>query len=136
MNDHVLLTGVREDARALLPAFDALICTSRDEQGPVAVIEGLAGALPVLSTHVGMVPTMVEDNRNGLIFDTGSPQRAIDYLMRLAGEPGFAQAQGAAGYEIFKERFAPDPILEKFEAVMARIIREASDRRHGQSPRQ
>ena len=46
-----------------------LLCSSREEGGPMPVIESLACGRPVISTKVGIVPEFVTDGVNGLIVD-------------------------------------------------------------------
>jgi glycosyltransferase involved in cell wall biosynthesis len=50
----------------LVPCYHALdlyFVTSREEGGPMALIEGMASGVPVVSTAVGMAPDLV---RNGI----------------------------------------------------------------------
>jgi glycosyltransferase involved in cell wall biosynthesis len=125
LDGSVDLMGHRDDARRLLPGFDALICTSHDEQGPVAVIEAMAAGVPSVSTPVGMVPTLIEPGVNGEVLDLADPGRAVDYLARLAGDPAEAERQGAAARRTFEERLAPDSIVDRMEEVFARVANSA-----------
>jgi glycosyltransferase involved in cell wall biosynthesis len=43
-----------------------LIC-SREEGGPKALLESMASGIPLVSTHVGMVPDIIENNKDGFI---------------------------------------------------------------------
>lgn len=45
-----------------------LICSSLHEGGPLPVIESLACGRPVITTNVGVVPEVVVDGKNGLLF--------------------------------------------------------------------
>jgi glycosyltransferase involved in cell wall biosynthesis len=62
----VLLTGVRDDARLLYPAFDVLLHTSRWEGHPRAVREALAERVPVVSARVGGTGVISSDVRLGV----------------------------------------------------------------------
>lgn len=44
-----------------------LLCSSREEGGPMPIIESLACGRPVISTRVGIVPETVSEGENGLI---------------------------------------------------------------------
>lgn len=67
----VLLTGVRDDVRALYPAFDVLLHTSRWEGHPRAVREALAERVPVVSARVGGTGVISRDARLGLEVPAG-----------------------------------------------------------------
>jgi glycosyltransferase involved in cell wall biosynthesis len=45
-----------------------LICSSLHEGGPLPVIESLACGRPVITTNVGVIPEVIVDGKNGLIF--------------------------------------------------------------------
>lgn len=46
-----------------------LLCASMHEGGPLPVVEALACGRPVISTKVGIIPEIIEDGRNGLIYE-------------------------------------------------------------------
>ena len=121
LSGSLTLVGHRNDARALLPGFDALICTSKDEQGPVVVIEALAAGVPAVSTPVGMVPTLLTSGVCGEILDLNDPSKAIDFLAELALRPETAEQHAAEGKRVFKSTLDEDVIARKLEAVFETV---------------
>ncbi|MDN3025500.1 glycosyltransferase family 4 protein [Streptomyces sp. S.PB5] len=77
----VVLAGERPDVPDLLPAFDVFALPSRYEGLPVAVVEAMAGGIPVVATAVNSVPDVVVPGRTGLLVP---PQRP-DLLARAVG---------------------------------------------------
>ena len=61
----VLMSGVRDDVRALYPAFDVLLHTSRWEGHPRVVREALAERVPVVSARVSGTGVISSDPRLG-----------------------------------------------------------------------
>ena len=59
--DHVTLLGPRDDIAALLDAADAFVLPSYTESTPLAVIEAMAKAVPVIASAVGGIPETVGD---------------------------------------------------------------------------
>jgi glycosyltransferase involved in cell wall biosynthesis len=119
LEDAIELMGHRDDARTLLPGFDALVCTSHDEQAPVVLVEAMAARLPPVSTAVGIVPDLIEPGVNGMILDLSDPSAAVDYLARLAADPAEVERQGAAARRTFDERLEAEGIMDRMEEVFA-----------------
>jgi glycosyltransferase involved in cell wall biosynthesis len=48
-------------------ALDLYIVSSREEGGPMAILECMASGIPFVTTPVGMVPDIIKDRYNGLV---------------------------------------------------------------------
>jgi glycosyltransferase involved in cell wall biosynthesis len=57
--DQVILPGFLPNPHSYIGLFDILALSSRSEQFPICVIEGMAASLPIVSTDVGDVLRMV-----------------------------------------------------------------------------
>jgi glycosyltransferase involved in cell wall biosynthesis len=55
----------RADLIELYHALDLYLMTSREEGGPMALMESMASQVPVVSTAVGMAPDLIEDGVTG-----------------------------------------------------------------------
>ena len=60
-----------------------LICASMREGGPLPIIESLACGRPVITTNVGIVPEVVRDGENGLLFSRSKSElrKIIDMIL-------------------------------------------------------
>jgi glycosyltransferase involved in cell wall biosynthesis len=79
----VRLLGLRCDVRRLLPAADLFLLTSISEGIPLTVIEAMAAGLPVVSTRVGGVPEVVDDERTGLLAPAGADDALAEKVCQL-----------------------------------------------------
>jgi len=82
---------------AALADLDAVVCSSRNEGTPVALIEAGAASLPVISTDVGGVRTVVTDGESGLLVPPGDPEGLSSAMARLAHDPGLRAELGQEG---------------------------------------
>ena len=73
----------REDVDKLLSAMDVIALTSLNEGTPVSLIEGQAARLPVVSSNVGGVKDVVEDNGCNKIIDTFEPEDFAQELIDI-----------------------------------------------------
>lgn len=123
LQDHMVLTGYREDALAVLAASDLFVLASLHEGFPVAVMEALAVGVPVIATRVGGIPDAVGHGREGLLVPPGHPDRLADAVLALArDEPrrrDMAAAARAAGTR-FDIRQAEQRMEEVYQRVAAR----------------
>ncbi|MFW5655966.1 MAG: glycosyltransferase family 4 protein, partial [Roseicyclus sp.] len=125
LSDRIALMGHRNDARDLLPAFDALLCTSHDEQAPVVLVEAMAAGVPCVSTPVGMAPDMIVPGETGTILDLAAPGPALDYLAHLARNPGDVTRHGDAARAIYDARLTASGVMDEMERVFREVAEAA-----------
>ena len=77
---HVQLLGWVDELQREHWMYEADIFTlpSHFEGLPMAILEGMAAGLPILSTYVGGIPEIVIDQRNGLMIQAGD----VEHLSR------------------------------------------------------
>jgi glycosyltransferase involved in cell wall biosynthesis len=88
--------GFIEDMREHMAGFDLFVLPTRGDNLPVAIIEAMALALPVVSTRVGGVPELVEEGSSGLLVDPDDPSALADALSTLIRDPDRRRAFGMA----------------------------------------
>ena len=117
----VFLLGRIENARKYLKAFDIFTLTSRTEALPYAFLEaGLAG-LPVVTSRVGGIPEIVENEKNGILVEVGNVAEIAKSLKNLVLEPQKRASFGLALREKIEKEFSLEKMIfetEKFYLVV------------------
>jgi glycosyltransferase involved in cell wall biosynthesis len=72
----------RLELAKLYHPLDLYLVTSREEGGPMALMESMASHVPVVSSRVGMAPDLIEDGVNGALVEVGN----IDAMVVRAKE--------------------------------------------------
>jgi glycosyltransferase involved in cell wall biosynthesis len=72
---------------ALAENFDIFINTTDIDNTPVSVIEAMALGISVVSTEVGGIPFLIENDRSGLLVPPNDPVKMADSVMKLLGNP-------------------------------------------------
>jgi glycosyltransferase involved in cell wall biosynthesis len=89
--------GWWEDVPSALADLDVVVLSSRNEGTPVAIIESLAAARPVVATDVGGVRHVVQDGETGWLCGAGDPAALAGLVQRALSEPEVAGRLAAEG---------------------------------------
>lgn len=86
LNDSVKITGVlkKEVWHKISADSDIFINTTNIDNTPVSVMESMALGLPVVSTDVGGLPYLINNNIDGLLVEKNNPElmcNAINHLL-------------------------------------------------------
>jgi glycosyltransferase involved in cell wall biosynthesis len=124
LTPRVRLVGWVEEVAPLHATIDICVLSSLNEGTPVALIEAMAAAKPVVATRVGGVADIVEHERTGLLVPPGNPDALADGIVRLAADPAERSRMGAAGREAVVARFSPERLVDDLEALYTRALAE------------
>lgn len=70
----------------LSTSYDIFINTTHFDNTPVSVMEAMALGLPVISTNVGGIPYLLEDNGDALLVDDASTEQMVAAIDRLCND--------------------------------------------------
>jgi glycosyltransferase involved in cell wall biosynthesis len=118
VQDRVRMLGMREDVERLAAAADAGVLASWPREGlPLAVLELMRAARPVVATRVGGIPEAVEEGATGLLVEPERPAELAQACRRLLEDPVLARRMGQAGREHFLHRYEMERYLEELLAI-------------------
>ncbi len=80
-------TVPKEQVPAYLKACDVFVLNSSYEGLPHVLLEAMAAGLPVIATHVGGVPEVIDHQVNGLLIPPRDSQALKEALLRLQRDP-------------------------------------------------
>ena len=76
-----------EDLKKLYHALDIYLITSREEGGPMGLLESIACGTPVASTNVGMASDIIKDKITGVLADEIEIEniaQKVEYLINMS----------------------------------------------------
>jgi glycosyltransferase involved in cell wall biosynthesis len=109
--------GPREDVATRLAGADIFALPSRSEAFPNAVLEAMGAGLPIVATHVGGIPELIEDNKTGLLVTAGDARELADALQLLMTSPIAATRLGAAAQTVARLRYSFSRMVAAFDAL-------------------
>ena len=118
------------DVVAELGEWSAFTLPARQDPFPLAVLEAMAAARPVVASSVGGVPEQVEDGVSGVLVPPERPDALAAAVLGLLDDPDGARRMGERAAARARERFG----LERQGARLAGIYDDVRCAR-GASPR-
>jgi len=100
------------DVARLYNQAGMLICASTVEGGPRVTVEAMACGTPVISTPVGIMPELLQDGENGLLWHWDVNELAAKIRIFL-DDDSFRQRLGEAGRQCV-QRFQADAVIEAY----------------------
>ncbi len=88
----VKFTGrlTKEAWREVAKEYDIFLNTTHFDNTPVSVIEAMALGLPVISTHVGGIPYLIEDDKEGKLIPPDNVEALTTCIKELLKAPDLA----------------------------------------------
>lgn len=94
-----------KDKTDFLENSDIFILPSYQEDLPMAILEAMSYELPVVSTNVAGIPSLVEEGVNGFLLEPGDIEGFIEKLTQLIGDVELRKEFGKNSLRILKQRF-------------------------------
>lgn len=119
--DRVACVGPRADVPRYLRAMDVFALSSRSEGFPNVVGEAMLAGVPCVVTDVGDAALLVGDT--GIVVPKEEPEAFADGLARVLALSAEARAAlGARARERIRREYPMPKVVERFEAVYARVL--------------
>jgi glycosyltransferase involved in cell wall biosynthesis len=125
----IMLLGIRSDVPDLLAALDVAVLSSDYEGSPLAVMEYMDAALPVVATRVGGMPDLIEHGVNGLLVEPQDPAALAEAVVQLLRDREGAREMGRRGQERRRSEFTIDGTVRTLERMYEDLVARSGRRR-------
>jgi glycosyltransferase involved in cell wall biosynthesis len=122
LSDKVLFLGKQIDIPALMAAMDLYLITSRREGLPLALIEAMMSAKPIVSTSVGAIPETISSGKEGILVKPEAKSELLQAIITLMDDPGLRKSMGEAARKKAIGIFSPERVLEDLEAIYKEFL--------------
>ena len=83
LQNNVFFTGGVPEAARFLPAFDLFVLSSRSEAMAYVIIEACAAGLPIISSRVGGIAEIIDDNVHSMLYESGDIPTLVDKYQKM-----------------------------------------------------
>jgi len=107
VESRVCFAGFQPKPAAWMKLMDCLVQPSLAEGTPNTVLEAMLLGIPVIATHAGGVPEVVESGVSGLLVEPGSGPALTEAMSKLVGSNGLGTRLAAEARRRVRENFCP-----------------------------
>ncbi len=115
ITDRVTFAGWLPDQPAVINTMQSgkvFVMNSKSEGGPRVALEAMACGMPVISTRVGVMPDVIQNEVNG-VFTDGDPEHLALTIMSLLGNDAKREVMGKEATKI-TERFERRKLIGEY----------------------
>jgi len=84
---------------------DMFVLPSYTESFPLTILEAMAAGLPIISSKVGGIPEMIENNKNGILINPGNSKILSKSIINLLDNSSLRKRIGRNARTIAKNKF-------------------------------
>jgi len=124
LSDRVIFTGLLRDGevRAAYAAADVFVLPSRFDTFPMAIVESLASALPVVITETCQVAELIRE-KAGLVTPV-EPTAVANALERLLCDPDLRKTYAIGARTLAEREFSVQKTVDRLEEVYQQVLEE------------
>ena len=121
LTSFIFFLGHIADIESFYHTIDINVLTSYSEGFPYALLEAAQQKKATISSAVGGIPEMIEDQRSGYLFQPGDVEALVRYLKTLIESPEKRKVLGEQFYERVKEKFSATQMAESHVEIYKQI---------------
>jgi glycosyltransferase involved in cell wall biosynthesis len=111
------LLGLRADVPAVLAAGDLFVLPSLSEGLPLALLEAMSAACPIVATDVGEVRAALDDGRAGVLVPPGDASALAAAIDRVLADPDRARILGATARERAAAEYDLTSMVRRYRSI-------------------
>ncbi|MFY7943415.1 MAG: glycosyltransferase [Crocinitomicaceae bacterium] len=119
----IRLTSWIHDIKTFNAGMDIICLTSSNEGTPVSLIEAQACNIPVISTDVGGVKDIVNENETGFVVPKNNPEKFAEKLLELIEDEKKREKMSQNGWSFVKDNFHYQRLVNDMENYYHNLLR-------------
>jgi glycosyltransferase involved in cell wall biosynthesis len=124
LSDRVLMPGFADGQRHL-PLFTVFVLPSLSEGLPLTVLEAMRAGVPIVASHVGGVPAVLDEGRCGVIVAPGDVDGVADGISRILTDPRLRESLVSAALTRVRD-YSAQRMAERYLDVYRELAQPAT----------
>jgi glycosyltransferase involved in cell wall biosynthesis len=122
LEKEVIFLGAVHNVPEYLQAADLFAFPTENDAFPSSIVEAMACALPVVTTPVGAIKTIVTQWETGLLVQPGNFEQLFKALDIMLSDKALASCLGQAGRQIVEERYSAGTTVGEYLSLFESIL--------------
>jgi glycosyltransferase involved in cell wall biosynthesis len=122
----IRLTSWIHDIKTFNAGMDIICLTSNNEGTPVSLIEAQACNIPVISTDVGGVKDIINENETGFVVPKNNPEKFAEKLLELIEDEKKREKMSQNGWSFVKDNFHYSRLVKDMENYYLKLLKNSS----------
>ena len=133
LTDTVFFLGWQDDPNEIMSCIDISVLTSISESFAYSILEGARFKKATISTRVGGIPDLIENGKNGYLFEPGDVEHFAELILELAADEKKRTEMGELLYKKARAEFSTENMgrtqIEIYRSILDKKAAVASGRK-------
>ena len=122
IHTHVTFAGFRDDVADILNAADLFVSPSLSEGLPMVLLEAMAARVPVVTTDVGAINTVIRPGENGWLIPPGNANALADALREALNAPEQGRAFAERAWQDYAANYSRAAMGAKYLQLYQNLL--------------
>jgi len=114
--------GFNDDLCELFAIADIQVHPSRNEGIPLAILHGMASAMPIVATAVGGIPEVLQDGQTASLVPQQDEQAFIQATLNLVDNPAEAELLGRAAQRFIADEYNQSQAIARLSQIYTNLL--------------
>jgi glycosyltransferase involved in cell wall biosynthesis len=128
LENHVLFPGAVQNVPEYLQASDIFVFPTENDAFPSSIVEAMACGVPVITTPVGAIKTIVTDGETGMLIQPGNHEQLFQALDVMLTNTALASRLGGAARHSVQDLYSTEAVSKKYLNLFQGLIRSTTTR--------
>ncbi len=117
LKKNIKFLGFCDDVPLLMERLNIFCLTSSHEGSPNVILEALSAGCPIVASKIGGVPEIIQDGKNGLLFESGDVNACAEAIKKALENPSFAEEMINNGKKMVKNKYSCEKTAQQYEEL-------------------
>ncbi len=122
IQNQIHLPGFCEDVRPYLKTFDLYVCSSHSEGVPNSLLEAMSFGIPVVSTRVGGIESVIEEGVSGFLVPPNEEEILWELIRELLIDRNILQTIGENAHSRIENQFSVKQMVDHVQRMYKEVI--------------